>query len=166
MGFPSREEIMKDVSYDPETGVFRSNIDAHNGRWRAGRIVGSPAGRGYYKVTVNGSQRYCHRLAWVYCYGTSPEGEIDHIDGDRSNNAISNLRIANKSQNMWNSKIRKNNSTGLKGVTFIEKRNKYKSRITANGTVIFLGLFQTKYEAHSEYCFAAIKYFGEYARFE
>lgn len=91
---------------------------------------------------------------------------VDHIDNDPLNNRRKNLRLATKSQNGANSKRKVDNSTGYKGVIFESFTKRYKAAIRINGKTINLGRYDTPEEAHEAYKQAAIKYHGEFARFE
>lgn len=90
--------------------------------------------------------------------------EIDHKDGNKLNNLENNLRISTKTQNNQNSRIRKDNISGYKGVIWYNKLNKWRAYITINKKQIHLGYFNTKEDAARAYNIAAIKYFGEFAQ--
>ena len=92
--------------------------------------------------------------------------EIDHIDGNPSNNAIANLRLATSSQQKQNKRVQSNNRSGLKGAFYhaCRKGKKWRSQIKVGDKLIFLGYFHTPEEAHAAYCEAAREYFGEFAR--
>ena len=96
--------------------------------------------------------------------GLDLSNDIDYEDLNRLNNQRLNLRSATRSQNQMNHKIRSNNTTKFKGVSY--RRNKYRAVIQINGKHTELGSFDTPEEAHEAYCDAAIKHFGEFARFE
>jgi hypothetical protein len=89
--------------------------------------------------------------------------QVDHVDGDKLNNCKSNLRQCTDTQNKANSVLKKNNSTGHKGVWFDGRRKKYRAYIKKNYRTIHLGYFKTLEEAANAYDQAAIMYFGEYA---
>lgn len=112
-------------------------------------------------------QFMAHRLAWVCVHGCLPDdAEVDHIDCNPSNNAISNLRLATSSQQKQNKKAQSNNRSGLKGAMYhaAHKGKKWRSQIKVGDKVVFLGYFHTAREAHEAYARAASDYFGEFAR--
>ena len=96
--------------------------------------------------------------------GLDMSNEIDHKDGDRVNNLLSNLRPATHSQNQMNSKAYSNNTSGYKGVTWCKKLKKWQARIQINGIRNHLGYFNTAKEAYAAYCQAAKIYHREFAR--
>lgn len=138
--------LLELLSYDSDSGIFTSNVT--RGGMVKGDIAGSLHHLGYIHLMVDGVTYPAHRLAWFYCFQEWPEKYIDHIDRNRSNNAIDNLREATREENGANMTIRKDNSTGYKGVSFIRSRNKFRSRITHNKIVYFVGEFNTALEAH------------------
>ena len=160
------KEIMK---YDPDTGVFIYLVNRGRQR-KAGDTVGFVSqksfhnGGGYRIIAVDEREYAAHRLAWFYHYGTWPDEFIDHINGLRDDNRISNLRIATRSQNMANRSKQSNNTSGLKGVSFNKRARKWVSCIQKEGKYIYLGLHETKERAYSVYCRAAKEMFGEFAR--
>lgn len=154
------EELRRVLSYDRETGVFRWNIDT--GRAKPGAIAGTPNGGGYLLIRVKNRLRLAHILAWFYVHGEWPKKSIDHKNTIRSDNWISNLREATKSQNAGNCRRHRRNKSGLKGV--IRCRKRWAATISANRTRIHLGVFDTPEQAHAAYVAASAKYFGEFAR--
>ncbi len=118
----------------------------HNGKFtwlvNAARNVkaGREAGRlsfGYIRITINGMQFNAHRLAWLYVYGEWPSGCLDHINGDRSDNRIDNLRPANSVENGQNRRRNSNNKSGFTGVT--RSGDMWRAAITVNGKYNHLG---------------------------
>lgn len=155
---------LKDVlEYDPLTGEFL---------WRqtlGGRFAGTKAGYqrpgSYLFIRIDGDLHRAHRLAWLYVHGKMPVGDLDHIDGDGGNNAISNLRIATRSQNNANKRREdKRNRSGFKGVSWNAACGRWQAHIKVNRKSKYLGLFDTPEEAHLAYCAAAKAAFGEFAR--
>ncbi len=90
--------------------------------------------------------------------------EVDHENTVRSDNRWDNLRAATRGQNRANCGAYKNNTSGLKGVSFYKRTGKWKAQIQASGKKTFLGYFLTKEAAHQAYAHAANEYFGEFAR--
>ena len=146
--------------YDQDTGDFRWKVS--RGRVKAGNLAGSINKRERYnRISVDGVIYFGHRLAWLYMAGSIPL-EIDHVDGNRSNNAWSNLRAATRQLNVANVGLRKNNTTGYKGV--FRNHNRFLARITCDGKNYHLGNFKTPTEASDAYCKAAKTFFGEFAK--
>jgi len=107
-----------------------------------------------------------HRLIWIFHFGEIPKGiQIDHIDLDKSNNRIENLRLATRSQNRGNLIAYKNTTSGLKGVHFHKRQNKWTASIQKENVSKHLGSFDTKVEASEAYKQAALELFGEFANY-
>lgn len=158
----TQEILMRAFDYDPDTGVFR---------WRtapfsrlAGRVAGYRDKDGYRRLATNGVRSIAaHRAAWLYVYGEWPAGMLDHIDGNRLNNRINNLRVATSSQNQANSRVRLN-SSGYKGVTWHAQAKRWQAQIKDQTGCRYLGLYETPELAHAAYVAAAHELFGEFAR--
>ena len=128
----------------------------------AGSVVGSKSG--YYLITMVDRKFYkVHRIIFLWHHGWLPP-EIDHIDLDKSNNRIANLRPAEKTSNAWNVGKRANNTSGFKGVTWSKRWGKWYAQIQVNGKRKGLGYFDTPEKAHAAYIEAARKHHGEFAR--
>lgn len=155
---------IKDVlDYDAEVGVFLWLVKPSIGV-NIGDVAGAITSEGYVTISYKRKAHKGHRLAWLYVYGALPP-MIDHINGNRADNRISNLRIATNSQNLMNSKVRCQNKTGLKGVS---ERNwpgkRFCASIVVDGKPRSLGVYATAEEASAAYSRAAHEHFGEYAR--
>lgn len=124
------------------------------GSVKKGARVGSPDKDGYLKVTINRRGHRVHRLIYMMHHGFMPP-VIDHIDNDKLNNNIENLRGVNWFESNLNRPKHKRNTTGFKGVTFLKRINKFSSRIAIEHKRHFLGYFDTPEEAHDAYCKAA-----------
>jgi hypothetical protein len=149
-------ELSKIVSYDPETGVFFWAV-TRSGQ-RVGKRCGSMTRNGYRRVTVNGISMAAHRVAWALYYGEWPMKNIDHINRDRADNRICNLRLATQSENCTN-RVSKNKH-GLRGVTRL-KYGRWQAQAIVDGVGKYLGTFATKELAHQAY----LNYLGERASF-
>lgn len=155
------ERLRNLISYDSETGIFNWNSTG-KGR-RKDRCAGSSDGKGYLEICIDYQSYRAHRLAWLYVHGEWPEQQIDHINGNKKDNRISNLRTATNAQNAYNTKIRSNNTSGYKGVTLFKPTGKYAAKLRIPGKIINLGYFDTAKEAAEEYSKASKKYHGEFS---
>ena len=157
--------LLSNLRYEPETGLFF---------WAAARPkvrVGDQAGytkkdRGYIYIEFDQKSYAAHRLAWFYMTKKWPSDQIDHINGNKSDNRFANLREATNGQNRANTKT--SGKHGLKGVKFlpwIKNGGKcWQSQITHNKKVIYLGCYHTKEEAHEAYVKKAIEFHGDFHR--
>lgn len=136
----------------------------YQGNRKIGTFAGTLRKDGYVKVGIDKKQYLLHRLIFLYHKNYLPKF-LDHADGNKKNNKIENLRPATRSQNNHNQKIKKTSKTKLKGVCYHPQKMKWQARINVNKKKISLGYFLTAEEAHEQYKKAAIKYFGEFARF-
>jgi hypothetical protein len=144
------ERINELLTYDPGTGVFRWKVERRRGR-AVGSVAGSTDSYGYRQICIDGSKRLAHRVAWTLSSGKWPDGEIDHINGDRSDNRIANLREASRQVNTQNTRAaRKDSKTGMTG-TWTTPYGQHCARITVDGKEIYLGVFPSLEEAHAAY---------------
>ncbi len=137
------------LDYSEKSGIFTWKIA--QGRCRPGEEAGSIKPHGYVKIQVCGERHYAHRLAWLYMNGEWPSGQIDHINGNRSDNKFENLRLATQPQNMINQPA--------KGIR-LHSCGRWTAQIGVNYKQIYLGLFDTKELAHAAYLNAVKQYFG------
>lgn len=144
------ERLRKLLSYAPETGVFRWLLPQSN-RAKAGLVAGCISkASGYRLIRVDGRLYRAHRLAWLYMYGHEPSDQIDHINCDRSDNRISNLRDVSRDLNAQNRRVaRKDSGTGLMGV--MRNGDRWAAQIRVNGQRLCLGTFDTPEQAHQRY---------------
>lgn len=153
---------MKDrFDYDPVTGVFRYRRKISNKS--AGTVAGTIAHNGYCDISIDGQKYGAHRLAWFWMTGEWPLHEVDHRNRKQADNRWRNLRPATRLQNMANSKVKKSNRTGLKGVQYYRRGNKFCALIRKHGKRVYLGSFETAAEAHAVYMAAATDFHGSYA---
>lgn len=164
---PTFERVRELFEYNGDTGVLSWKVTAPNRS--AGKSVGESLLKdGYRRVSVDDSSWAQHRVIWLYVHGYWPPGEIDHINCNRTDNRIANLRLANRSQNASNARKSKNNTSGFKGVGLHKHHGKYRWRaaISIDGKQKTLGHRDTPDEAYKLYCAAAHKFKGEFARVE
>jgi hypothetical protein len=154
-------ELRRDLHYCDITGTF--TWIRIGSRVKPGKIAGTLLADGYCAIRWRGKRYGAHRLAWLYVYGEWPREQIDHIDGVRANNRGGNLREATQSQNQGNTRIRKDNTSGIKGVCWSKAARKWLACIQVNGKFKHLGLFITAEEASAAYRKAANAAFGEFA---
>lgn len=170
----TREFVLERLHYDPGSGVFtwrrRPGHDHQTNVWNAkyiGRSAGSVAANGYVDISfLVGNRRIRaagHRLAWLYVYGVHPSAFIDHIDGDKTNNRIENLREATAAQNAWNTGARSWSKSGVKGVSWDKSRGKWFASIFVNRKQIALGRYDAIEDAARAYEAAALRFHGEFA---
>lgn len=138
------------LHYDPETGVFTWRVRRGGGAV-AGGICGSPNSGGYIQIKIDRVLRKAHRLAWLYVHGAWPKADIDHINGVRDDNRLTNLRDVPESTNAQNLlRARKDSGAGLAGA----RKNRdsgWAARIRVGGKERHLGIFATPEEAHAAY---------------
>jgi hypothetical protein len=161
------ERLKQLLSYDPDTGYFA---------WR-GPGVGKAAKRhlkqqagclnnkGYRFLWIDGALYRAHRLAWLYMYGVWPPEGTDHVNLDRDDNRIANLRPATHQQNMANRGALRSSKTGIKGVRLAGNGKGWMASISAgNNRARHLGTFKTQKEAAEAYRLAATERHGEFVR--
>lgn len=119
------------LDYCPNTGKLTRKERYQ--RWPKGHEMGWVSSDGYRKLRIFGKYEYAHRIAWAIYYGEFPSRKIDHINRNRSDNRICNLRLADDSQNSANQSIRSDNTSGIKGVTWNKLRNKWQAQIQYKG---------------------------------
>lgn len=138
------------LHYDEITGEFTWRAATSN-RVKVGMRAGTLHSEGYVRVKVDGMQYFAHRLAWLYVYGHWPEADLDHINGNRADNRIGNLRGCTRAENLQNLGNTPNKKSGLPlGVSF-SRSGKYRAQIRHSGTSRWLGLYTCPEEAHAAY---------------
>jgi hypothetical protein len=150
----TQNDLKSILNYNSESGIFVW-ISPPNDRIPFGSIAGSYDGKGYLRIKIDGKHYYTHRLAWLYMTGEWPKDQIDHLDNIKDNNAWSNLREADNSQNQINTPCKATNKYGIKGV--YKCHGKYRAQIQVNGRKIYLGAFLTPEDARNAYNDAAVK---------
>ena len=141
----TQDQLKTQVSYDPETGVFM-RIKFH-GKQISGKPLGTLMRWGYVQCRIMGNTYLMHRIAWLYVYGQYPQGEVDHINGVRSDNRIVNLRDVSHKQNQENQKLIIRNSSGYRGVSWTEHAKKWRAYVCHHDDRQHLGYFDSVEEA-------------------
>jgi hypothetical protein len=159
------QEILRErFHYDPLTGLF-TRIKGFSHNAVEGALVTTTDRYGYLFIRIFEKQFRLHRLVWLYVHGRWPAEAIDHINGNRADNRLANLRECTIAQNNYNRRRRKGPS-GLRGVHRNAKSGKWQARISTNGKEQILGHFDDPKLAHAAYCEAAKKLHGEFAKFD
>ena len=147
--------------YDPLTGILTHKMSRQG--VTKGMVAGSIKADGYVHIKVFGVEYYAQRIIWQMIYGDDGMPPmVDHEDGVKHNNRLKNLRAATSGQNRANSKPRKDNRSGIKGVRASGKR--WISSIAKHGKSVHLGTFDTPEEASAAYALAATAHHGAFAR--
>lgn len=145
------EEILKTamtyLKYNKDTGEFKW-VFKRPGPQREGNVAGTKDASGYIKIWLCGSQHYAHRLAWLVTYGEWPGGEIDHINRDRSDNRLCNLRDVDRAANCANTGMRSDNKSGYRNVIWDKSRDKWLASKKVNGKTKHIGYFNSPEEAN------------------
>lgn len=144
----SYDKLREVLEYNPDTGEFTWATRLSN-RAIVGKRAGNVRTNGYINISIDNRHYLAHRLAWFYCYGSFPKKNLDHIDGDKQNNRIDNLRECTQSENNQNARRRIDNTSGHVGV--IAFRGKWRAEIRLHGQSFGLGVFDTKEEAAAAY---------------
>ena len=155
--YPSQERLRELFDYDPDQGQLirkGKHFQKRNG------MRSAPS---YRKTTINYVSYAHHRLVWVWHNGDPGQMVVDHINRDRHDDRIENLRLATHSENRRSSGMFKTNSSGYKGVTFEKTVGRWKAYIYLNNKRKHLGTFPTKEEAAAAYQQAAAEMHGAFA---
>ncbi len=153
------EYLRSILNYEPATGIFTWKVGSAN-RVKAGNIAGCQNGHGYLRIKVQSRLYKAHRLAWLHVNGEWPKGQIDHINRNRSDNRIANLRDVSRKQNLQNAGKYSNNTSGHSGVYWCKQSSKWVAQIMHNQKQIYLGCFTAIEEALSARKAGELKYWG------
>lgn len=156
-----RERICASVSYDPKTGVFTRLVSAGPGK--AGMVAGTILNNGYRSIIVAGGPRLAHRLAWFLTCGEWPTTDIDHVNGNRDDNRIENLRLSTRAQNNANSKLHCTNTSGYRGIYLDRRRGHWVACISIKDRNVYIGSFPSKELAAEAYAKRALEVHGEFS---
>lgn len=171
---PSPEYLNECFHYNLETGdlTWKKRPIEHFKDLRAykiwntknsGKVIDRTCKEMYLNVSVNRVCYRVHRIIWTMVYGKCPDNQIDHINGNRRDNRIINLRQATHAENCRNHRKWEKITSGFKGAYHNKKIKRYFSTIESNGSVTYLGSFPTPELAHAAYCAAADRLHGEFS---
>lgn len=143
----SHDELKELLNYDPQIGqlVWRVRRNSFRGKVAPGAVAGCIGTHGYRLIRVAGLLRHAHQWVWYWHTGEWPDRakDIDHINGVRDDNRIENLRLASRSQNMFNQGLRRDNPSGVTGVRFDPRRDKWFAVIKADKERYWLGYYSS-----------------------
>lgn len=143
---PTKEELHKRYIYNPEDGTLVYRIKL--GRRSKGSLVGKQHNQGHLCTTIDKKYASLHRIIYTMHFGQIPAGyHVDHIDGDKTNNRVSNLRAVPAVENMRNKPHQKNNTTGVMGVYYDQRYKRWYAKISIMGKLLHLGTFKDKKDA-------------------
>ena len=146
------------LDYEPETGIFRWRVQPSRSV-KAGAVAGSVNSLGYILIRVNGTNFAAHRLAWLYTHRVMPTHDIDHINGDKRDNRIANLRDVSQSMNQQNqTRPQKRGTSGYRGVSWHKRAKRWWARIKINGRNKHLGYFSNPEDANAAYLAAKLRF--------
>lgn len=141
---PDTDVLHKLFRYDPETGVLTWNPRDNDDRWNrvfADKPAGGVDGKGYVRIRTEGNNWNAHRVIWKMVYGEEPE-YVDHINGDRADNRLMNLRSVSKLENARNARLARNNTSGVSGVHWRSKDKRWAATIHNKGALVRLGQYR------------------------
>jgi hypothetical protein len=153
---PTYEEVSQYLTYNPETGIL-TWTDRAAGKVK-GKTAGGPNTAGYIDLKCNGKRMYGHRVAWLLTHKEWPAKHIDHINGDKADNRIENLRVVSNLCNHRNMKQHERNTSGVTGVYFNKNSKKWQAYITIEYKTKHLGLFKYLVDAETARKEAEVKY--------
>jgi hypothetical protein len=157
--------LEKVLRYDANTGLLYWTTYIYRIK-KPGDLAGHQNASGYIEIRFDRKNYQGHRVAWYLHTGEDPGTlQVEHVDTNRSNNKIDNLRLASSAQNSWNKGKKTGTTSKYKGVAFYARYGKWMSQIRANGKTTHLGYFTDELEAHRAYCLAAVEMHGEFANF-
>jgi hypothetical protein len=172
---PNQDLLKACLNYDPETGALLWKVrpewtfppqpgrtpshiaNAWNAAWAGKPALNSAAKNGYLRGTINGSFYYAHRIIWKLVHNVEPD-DIDHDDGNRSNNVLKNLFARTREDNLKNRRLSKNNTSGYHGVSFSKRHKLWSATIYHEKKPVHLGWFKEFDEAVEARKAAEIQY--------
>lgn len=166
MPLPSIEDVHQLLSYEPEAGSFLWK-NPTSPRVKVGSAAGSVGSEGYLSIRINKRLYKAHRIAWLLMTGSDPgHHDIDHINGNTLDNRWRNLRLATNNQNSLNSRRRKNNTSGVKGVSWNTRGKCWIAQLRLSGKTVLYKRFTSFEKACDAVASFRKKYHGRFARHE
>ena len=156
----TQARLLELLHYDSGTGIF--TWAAARQRGTVGAVAGTVRPDGYVSIMIDGRSHQAHRLAWLYVYGQFPSAGLDHINREKSDNRIANLRTATVAENGKNRNVNTNNTSGYKGVCWFKPRSKWRARAVLRGKEHSLGYFTTAEAASEAYEEFTRQHHGEF----
>lgn len=141
---PTQTELIEIFQHDPATGRLFWNLRPGNTSWNkvfSGKPAGCRDSKGYIRIRTNGAVWVAHRVIWKLVHGTDPDF-IDHINGVRHDNRIENLRSVSQTENARNTQRKRHNTSGISGVHWVTKDQRWLASIHDKGKRINLGQFR------------------------
>ncbi len=142
----TQSQLKDAVQYDEDEGLFYW-VKPTGKRVQPGQLAGSVNNHGRYVLGINGCAYLQSRLVWLFVHGSMPVGDIDHIDGDPTNNRLKNLRDVPHQENMKNMPRRLDNKSGHSGICWDKSRGKWRVQIDIDGMKTTIGRFADKENA-------------------
>lgn len=173
---PPPEVLRKILRYDAETGNLywrtrpveffptRAAASRWNGRYAGTEAFAKIERQGYKVGSVFSALYKAHRVIWAIEFGHWPPEYVDHIDMDKTNNVLSNLRLATRQQNRANTRANGNSLSGVKGVYRHSDNVRWRAQIAVSGVKKHLGLFADIEDAKAAYARAIFEAYGEFGR--
>lgn len=141
----SQNKLKSLLEYDKHTGFF--SWKENRQKVKIGDVAGHNSKNGYCYIMIDGKSYRSHRLAWLYVYGGFPKNQIDHINRNKLDNRLENLREASKELNARNKGLRKTNKSGVTGVHWSKRYGKWVAKISALGKNYTIGRYDHFYDA-------------------
>ncbi len=168
------ERVRELLDYDPTTGLFvwrprlirPGSLGGYDRGWNtrwACTVAGTIDKDGYVCICVDYEIYAAHLLAWLYVYSEWPPADIDHANRNPSDNRMENLRLCNQSQNNTNGSMRKDNTSGARGVDWQKRDQKWRARLFIGKKEVTVGYFDSREKAVAARRDAALVHYGEFA---
>lgn len=148
----TQERLQSLLTYDPDTGIFTSRVRRKT--HRIGDKVGVLSGGGYLRCMLDRRGYALHHLAWLHEFGVWPSGQLDHINHDRTDNRIANLREVSCRENHHNRARKTRSASGYLGVTWHKRDQRWQAHIEIDGNAKYLGQYKDLNDAIAARCAA------------